>query len=108
MIDGVSDTATLAGAVKKAREKNPNSNTVLGTYTPEELLKKLYMMLPASEFIKDGETDQEALKEFLDQAKAKRSRLRIRSCKTMTEAFSGGKRTGWRRRKGSFRLTPPP
>ncbi len=70
VIDGVSDTATLAGAVKKAREKTPNSNTVLGTYTPEELLKKLYMMLPASEFIKDGATDQEALKEFLAQAKA--------------------------------------
>ncbi len=68
-VSGVSDAASLTAAVKKAREKSPYSTTVLGAYKPEELLKQMYMMLAASEFVKDGEIDEAALKDFLTQAK---------------------------------------
>ena len=68
-VSGVSDAASLSAAVKKAREKSPSSTTVLGAYKPEELLKQMYMMLAASEFVKDGEIDEDALKDFLTQAK---------------------------------------
>lgn len=69
VIGGVSDMASLAAAVKAAKEKAPDSITALGTYTPEELLKRLYMMLSSSAFIKDGETDAAALHEFFTKAK---------------------------------------
>ena len=68
-IGGVTDIASLAAAVKTAKEKAPDAITALGTYTPEELLKKLYMTLPSSAFVKDGETDREALLDFLTHAK---------------------------------------
>lgn len=69
VIGSVSDMASLAAAVKAAKEKAPDSITALGTYTPEELLKRLYMTLSFQAFVKDGETDAEALREFLTKAK---------------------------------------
>lgn len=69
VMGSVSDIASLAAAVKAAKEKAPSSTTVLGTYTPEELLQRLYMMLSSSSFVKDGAADSDALQTFLTQAK---------------------------------------
>lgn len=75
-VENVKGIAELAGAVKKARESLPNSGTVLGTYTAEELLKRLYMAGSDSLLYlsgKDGQTpekklDKDAVKQYLEMA----------------------------------------
>lgn len=67
---------SFAKTVKKAREELPNADTVMGTYTAEELLKRLYMVGSDSLLYlsgKDGvdpekKLDKEAIKTYLEQA----------------------------------------
>lgn len=68
-IEGISDLGSFAEAVKKAREAHPDTGTVLGTYTAEELLKRLYM-LSSYAFETEGGADSEAIRSFLEQASA--------------------------------------
>ena len=66
-VGDVKDISALADAVKGAREEHPDSNTILGTYTAEELLKRLYEVVCTG--LKDGEKpDREAILEFLNKA----------------------------------------
>ncbi len=66
-VENISDLASLAEAVKIARDAYPDSETVMGTYTAEELLKQLYL-IAADAFQKDGKPDPEAIRMFLAKA----------------------------------------
>ncbi len=68
-VAGIGDITGVAGAVKAARETAPNATTVLGTYTAEELLKRLYMLDSHSIITQDG-VDETAVRAFLEQALA--------------------------------------
>ena len=68
-IAGISDLTGFAEAVNKAREAHPNTDTVLGTYTAEELLKRLYMLSSYAFETKEG-ADSDAIRSFLEQASA--------------------------------------
>lgn len=66
-VEDISDIAGFAESVKKARAAHEKSETVLGTYTPEELLERLYRMFSSS--LRDGnKADADAVKEFLAKA----------------------------------------
>ena len=75
-IQNVSGIGGLADAVKKAREQFPNSKTVLGTYTAEEMLKRLYMSASDSLLTlvgKDGqrpgkELNEAGIRNYLEKA----------------------------------------
>ena len=69
VIKGISGLAAFKEAVRAAKEKNSSAETVAGTYTAEELLEQMYLMMASSAFVKDGKLDAEAVKEFLAQAK---------------------------------------
>lgn len=66
-VEDVKDMKTLAEAVKGARKTHPNNNTILGTYTAEELLKRLYEVVSTS-LKKGDEPNREAILDFLDKA----------------------------------------
>lgn len=68
VISGVSDFASFVEAVNKAREKHPLSDTLLGTFTEEEMMDKLYLFSP---FAADeaAASDASAVLQFLTQAK---------------------------------------
>ncbi len=68
-VTGIHDIAGVTGAVKEARKEVPNATTVLGTYTAEELLKRLYM-LDSHSLLGDGGVDEAAVRAFLEQASA--------------------------------------
>lgn len=61
------DLNTFADAVEKERENNPEIESILGTYTAEELLKVL-ALTSASAWMKGNELDTNALTDFLTQA----------------------------------------
>ncbi len=66
-VESIKDIDGLAEAVKSAREAHPNGNTVMGTYTAEELMKRLYEVV--STRLKDGEKpDKEAILNVLTRA----------------------------------------
>ncbi len=65
--EGLSGIEGFAGAVQKVREAHPNADTVLGTYTAEDLMKRLYMLF-SSDFMKDGKADTDAIRQFLEKA----------------------------------------
>lgn len=65
--DRVEHMEDLAQAVKNAREAHPNGNTVLGTYTAEELLKRLYEAV-SSDLTNEEGPDREAIRNFLNYA----------------------------------------
>lgn len=66
-VGDVKDIDTLADAVKSAREEHSGGKTILGTYTAEELLKRLYEVVCTG--LKEGEKpDKEAISEFLTKA----------------------------------------
>ena len=74
--DEISGISSLTGIVKKAREDLPNATTVLGKYTAEELLNRLFLAGSDSFLVysgTDGEApekklDEGAVKHFLEQA----------------------------------------
>lgn len=66
-VESVKDINALAEAVKSVRTAHPNSNTVLGTFTAQELLKRLYEVVSCS--LKNGEEpDREEILNFLTKA----------------------------------------
>lgn len=67
LITGKKDLAGVAEAVLSARDALPNADTVLGTYTAEELLQRLYM-LDSHSFLTETGVDEAAVKNFLTQA----------------------------------------
>lgn len=74
--EAVSGISSFAEVVKKAREALPSADTVLGAYTAEELLKRLYMIGSDSLLYlsgKDGSKpeknlDKDAIKNYLTKA----------------------------------------
>ena len=68
-IEGVSDLNGFAAAVKQTREAHSNAKTILGTYTAEELLSRLYM-LSSHTFENEEGADADAIRAFLEQASA--------------------------------------
>lgn len=70
-MDSVSGITSYADVIKKAREERPNEDTVMGTYTAEELLKRLYMVGSDALLFSDSDAskpDKDAIKNFLAQA----------------------------------------
>ena len=57
----------LADAVEADREKNPGQGTILGTYTPDELLAIL-QAASAPAWIENGEFNKDAVLSYLTQA----------------------------------------
>lgn len=68
-IEGISDFKSFAETVNKAREAHPDTDTVLGTYTAEELIKRLYMLSSYAFETEEG-ADSDAIRSFLEQASA--------------------------------------
>lgn len=66
-LDQMKDLNTFADAVERERESNPEIESILGTYTAEELLKVL-ALTSASAWMKENELDTNALTDFLTQA----------------------------------------
>lgn len=66
-MEGISNLTQFAERVEKLHETHSNATTMLGTYTPEELLERLYMTSSPA-FGQGKELDKNAVKEFLEQA----------------------------------------
>ncbi len=68
-IEGISNLTELTERIQKVRKEHPNSKTLLGTYTAEELLRRLYMTSSPA-LIQEHQLDGNAVREFLIQAEA--------------------------------------
>lgn len=68
-VSGVTDLASLADMAEKQAGQPDVTETVLGTYTAEELLEKMYLLSADSWSNEEKTIDREKLKEFLAQAK---------------------------------------
>lgn len=68
-ISSVTDLASLADMAEKQAGQSDVTETVLGTYTAEELLEKIYLTSAGSWLNEEKTIDREKLKEFLSQAK---------------------------------------
>lgn len=68
-ISSITDLSTLADAAWEAAASGQVKETVMGTYTAEELLEKLYVLCADAWISKTGEVDRTALQEFLADAK---------------------------------------
>ncbi len=68
-VSGVTDLASLADMVEKQAGQPDVTETVMGTYTAEELLEKMYLLSADSWLNEEKTIDREKLKEFLTQAK---------------------------------------
>ena len=66
LVSSVGNLSALANVVKNTEHKK---GTVVGTYTPEEILKRLYPVCEGAWVKEDGEADEKALEEFLNKAK---------------------------------------
>lgn len=66
IISKVTNLDTLADIVKKTDD---GKRTVVGAYTPEEILKRLYPVCEGAWIKENGEVDEKALEEFLGLAK---------------------------------------
>lgn len=68
-VSGITDLASLADMAEKQAGKPDVTETVLGTYTAEELLEKMYLLSADSWLNEEKAIDREKLKEFLTQTK---------------------------------------
>lgn len=68
-VSGITDLASLADMAEKQAGKPDVTETVLGTYTTEELLEKMYLLSADSWLNEEKTIDREKLKEFLTQTK---------------------------------------
>ena len=68
-VSGVTDLASLADMAEKQAGQPSVTETVLGTYTAEEVLEKMYLLSADSWLSEEKTIDREKLKEFLTQAK---------------------------------------
>ncbi|MDE7311609.1 MAG: extracellular solute-binding protein [Eubacterium sp.] len=66
----ITDLKTLADAAQKLAGTAETPETVLGCYTPQEVLEKLYLCCVNAWMDADGTVDTGALQEFLTYAKA--------------------------------------
>lgn len=69
IISKISDLKTLADEAEKIAGLQTTKETVLGCYSAEELLEKLYLTSANVWITEDGTVDKTALLEFLTQAK---------------------------------------
>lgn len=67
-VKNVSDLASLADAAESLREKNPEGN-LTGLMTEEEVLCTLGLVSASAWTDADGSVDQDALRDFLEQAR---------------------------------------
>lgn len=105
-VESVSGITSFAEIVKKAREELPNADTVMGTYTAEELLKQLYMVgsdallyLSGSDTSKaDKHLDKDAIKNYLTQAneiyQAEQKNITAEKLKQHTESLAWQEENG--------------
>lgn len=68
-IASVTDLNTLADVAERIAASGQAKVTVLGTYTEEELLEKVYRLCADAWATKDGSVNEDALREFLTAAK---------------------------------------
>ena len=68
-LSNISDLKTLADEAEKIAGLQTTKETVLGSYSPKELLEKLYLTSANVWVTEDGIVDKAALQEFLTQAK---------------------------------------
>lgn len=68
-LEEITDLDTLASAAERLADSGEGNHTVMGTYTAEELLEKLYALCADAWVLEDGRTDEEALRQFLQDAK---------------------------------------
>ncbi|MCM1568744.1 MAG: hypothetical protein NC081_04775 [Roseburia sp.] len=68
-VSSVVDLGTLADAVERIAAEGNVKETILGTYTGEELLEKIYRLCADSWITENGSVDKEKLGEFLTDAK---------------------------------------
>lgn len=66
IINKMTDISSLADIVKKY---HPDKGTVIGAYTPQELLKRLYPVCEGAWLKEDGSLDEQAIEEFFTQAR---------------------------------------
>jgi len=69
ILSEISDLKTLADAAEKLADLPSTPETVLGSYSPEETLEKLYLTSANAWTVENGEADPAILQEFLVQAK---------------------------------------
>lgn len=68
-IEGISNLTDLAARIQSIRKKHPDTKTLLGTYTAEDLLERLYMTSSPA-LRQEKQLDKAVVKEFLTQADA--------------------------------------
>lgn len=68
-LSNISDLKTLADETEKLAGQSGTEETVLGSYSAEELLEKLYLTSSSAWITGEKTVDKAALKEFLTQAK---------------------------------------
>lgn len=68
-ISSITDLKTMADAIERLANSSDIEETVFGTYQAEELLKRLYPLCESAWCKEDGSVDQNALLDFLTQAK---------------------------------------
>lgn len=69
VLSRISDLKTLADEVEKLADQPTTKETVLGSYSAEELLEKLYFTSANAWITGEGTVDKAALTEFFSQAK---------------------------------------
>lgn len=69
ILSRISDLKTLADEVEKLADQPTTKETVMGSYSAEELLKKLYITSANVWITGEGTVDKAALTEFFSQAK---------------------------------------
>ena len=69
ILEGITDLSTLADTAEELSKLSTTPETVLGSYWAEETLEKLYLTSANAWLDEQGKVDQEALRDFLEQAK---------------------------------------
>ncbi len=68
-VSSIGDLSTLADVAERIATETGEKKTVLGTYTGEELLEKIYRLCADTWITESGSVDREKLREFLEDAK---------------------------------------
>lgn len=68
-LDGITDLGTLAAAAERLADSGEVQQTVLGNYTSDEMLDRLYPLCVNAWLTEEGQLDAEALRRFLTDAK---------------------------------------
>lgn len=69
-ISKINTLEQLSQMIKSMREEGSETTTIMGGYTPKEVLERLEIGCSASWLQEDGKIDEEKLKEYLTYAKA--------------------------------------